>query len=143
LADGTSGFSDRSTEDDRNDSTYLGAKICFWGTCQVTAGFLVACLPSMPVLYNNIKKLTWAVKVGSTMRTLLRRSSNGSGHTSFGNAEVNTIGGGGPGRRYQKGIKVTTNVEFDELVNRTDFSIMSQASVSHADSSSQVSRHVV
>jgi hypothetical protein len=71
---------------DSHDSTYLGAKICCWGTCQVTAGFLVACLPSMPVLYNNIKKHTWAVKVGSTMRTLLRRSSNGSGHTSVGNA---------------------------------------------------------
>lgn len=127
---------------DSHDSTYLGAKICFWGTCQVTAGFLVACLPSMPALYNNMMKNTWAEKVGTSLWTLLRRSNNDSGSASVGKADLNTIGGGGPGKKMPKGSKMMTDVEFEELVNRTDFSMMSQMSGEHGDSSSQISQQV-
>lgn len=44
---------------DSRDSTCLGSKICFWGTLKVTAGFLIEWLPSIPALYNSIKKHTW------------------------------------------------------------------------------------
>jgi hypothetical protein len=129
-----------------NDISYVGSKICFWGTCQVTAGFLVACLPSMPLLWNNIKKQTWAEKMGSGVRTLLRRSKNSSGFESEHKMEVTTIGGGG-GRRYPKGNgrRAATDVEFDELVQRTDSSITSEetGNTEDAHSFSRVSEQTV
>jgi hypothetical protein len=128
---------------DSRDSTYIGSKICFWGTLQVTAGFLIACLPSMPALYNSIKRHTWAEKVGSSVRTLLKRSNDDTKPTSVGKSDLTTIGGGGPGRRFHIGKKSTTDLEFEELVNRTDFSITSQVSAHRGDSSSQISQQVV
>lgn len=95
----------------------------------MTAGFLLACLPTMPLLYNNMKKQTWAEKLGSGVRTLLRRSKTGSGSASEQNTDVTTIGGGCRGRRFQRGAgrRAATDLEFEELVNRMDLSIASQA----------------
>jgi hypothetical protein len=116
---------------DSADMTFLGSKICFWGTCQVTAGFLVACLPTMPLLYRDIKKRTWAKKIGSSMGTFLKRPGEESGPQSMGRAEIVTIGGG----RFQKrsGKKVATDVEFDELVNRTDMSMASRVTTEEGE----------
>lgn len=129
------------------DITYVGAKICFWGTCQLTAGFLVACLPTMPLLYQNVMKQTWAGRMGSTVRTILRRSRDDSGMGSGGKADLSTIGGGGRGKRFQKGSgkRPATDVEFDELVNKTDWSITSRVTTEerYAAGSSKASENNV
>ncbi|KAH7130058.1 hypothetical protein B0J11DRAFT_577610 [Dendryphion nanum] len=117
------------------DITFVGSKICFWGTCQVTAGFLVACLPTTPLLYHNIKKQAWAEKVGSGMRTILRSSRHDSSLASAGRVENTTIGGRGGGKRFQKGSgkRVVTDVEFDELVNGTNLSLASRVTTDGDD----------
>jgi hypothetical protein len=100
---------------DMYDITFIVSKICFWGTCQLTAGFLVACLPTVPMLSNHIKKQSWALRVGSTVRSLLHISRS---EASYNNSNEHTTIGGGNARK--KGVKAVTDIEFEELVNKTD-----------------------
>ncbi|KAF2010559.1 hypothetical protein BU24DRAFT_60777 [Aaosphaeria arxii CBS 175.79] len=109
------------------DVTFIGSKLCFWGTCQVTAGFLVACLPTTPLLFRNMKKRTWAEKLRSCVRKIWKLSTYDSGSTRENRVKNSSSDEGGGSKRFGSGSgkRVVTDVEFDELVNR-DMSIASQ-----------------
>lgn len=109
------------------DITYVANQVCVWGTLQVSAGFLVACLPVFPLLHSNIKKQPWTSKLGSSIKTLFKQSRSGTqGMSTKDKTKAMTIGGGGGGVGGRG--KVPTDVEFDELVNATEVSIVTNAS---------------
>jgi hypothetical protein len=100
---------------DKSDIPFIVSKVCLWGTCQLTAGFLVACLPTMPLFVNHIKKRSWAVRVGSTVRSLLRTSRSEPSHVSNERITIS-----GENSRKKIGKKGATDIEFEELVQKTD-----------------------
>ncbi|KAF2184012.1 hypothetical protein K469DRAFT_710387 [Zopfia rhizophila CBS 207.26] len=106
---------------DRSDTTFLLSRICFCGTTELTAGFLVACMTAAPMMFNHIRKQSWAVRVRSTFRTLFHISRSDNQALS---EPPTTIGG----RKHKHDVKarVATDIEFEELVQRTDnFSMIS------------------
>lgn len=109
----------------RADTTFWMAKVCFFATTQLTAGFLVAALTSFPIFVNHTRKQPWAIRLGSSVKTLLHVSRSGSQRNS---ASANTTIGGNKHKHKAKS-NVVTDVEFEELVNNTLDSV-SMASVS-------------
>lgn len=103
---------------DPTDLTYITAKINFWGTCQITAGFLVACLPVMPTLYTNIEKQPWVQAIRRSTRVVLTPLKN-ENTVKKQTTQVTTIGGGRAGKGFGNGKakKNATDREFELLVN--------------------------
>lgn len=75
------------------------------------------------MLTKHIGKQPWAVKFGSSLQSMLRIS--GSEKSGRSDPIITTIGGGKPKygqREFHQGQ--TRDIEFEELVNKTDFSIL-------------------
>lgn len=98
---------------DRSDVTYLMAKICFWSTTQVLAGFLVSCLPAGRMMAKHVHKQPWASRVESTLRSLLQLSRSESHRPRETPTRGNLP-------KHNMSVKVVTDVEFEELIQTRD-----------------------
>ncbi|KAF2643896.1 hypothetical protein P280DRAFT_477345 [Massarina eburnea CBS 473.64] len=119
----------------RTDNTYFLGKIAFWATCQLTSGFLVACLPAVPVVANHIKQKDWAIRMASSVRSILHVSQKSNDSEPTNNAT--TIGGNK--HKHNVRVKQATDLEFEELVRKTELS--SLASVSRNEMDWEQRRH--
>lgn len=100
---------------DPSDSTFLLFKIWFWATTQLVAGFLVACLTATPVFVKHVKKQSWAVRLASATRRVLRNSQLKDQHQD--QPQVPT-----PPSKAKPNFKakIVSDIEFEELVRKTD-----------------------
>lgn len=124
---------------DKSDIPFVVSKISLWGTCQLTAGFLVACLPTMPLFITHIGKQSWAIRVGSSVRSLLNTSRSQPSQVSNQIAKPGraTISGGNSRKKSGKNV---TDVEFEELVLKSVDENRSTLSISRSQQSEQVTR---
>ncbi|KAL1592717.1 hypothetical protein SLS60_011133 [Paraconiothyrium brasiliense] len=106
----------------QTDVTYQLGFISLWGTVQLAAGFWIVCSPSIPKTINHFRGKPWFLRVETSLRSRLRK---GHPKTEEGDLAQNpTIGGE---RNQRAGREVVTDVEFHELVNKTEASVASRA----------------
>ncbi|KAF1951250.1 hypothetical protein CC80DRAFT_496270 [Byssothecium circinans] len=122
----------------RTDNTYYLAKIAFWATCQLTSGFLVACLPAAPVFANHLKTKGWAIRVASSVRSLLHVSTLARSEAT-GDNQITTIGGNK--HKHSVRVRQATDREFEELVQKTELSSLASVSRTEADTEQPLKRH--
>lgn len=99
----------------QEDITFLLGKISIWGCVELPAGFLIACLPSVPKTVNHVSTKTWCMQLEMSLRSPFHLASEQL--TQMSERRVTSIGG--HGKRDKKGT-VVSDVEFRDLVARTD-----------------------
>ena len=104
----------------QTDVTYQLGFISLWGTAQLVAGFWIVCSPSIPKTFNYLRGKPWVCRVETELRSRLRSSSPKSD-----TQQVPTIGGAG--RKRDGAGRPVSDVEFHDLVNKTERSEMSRA----------------
>ncbi|PVH95308.1 hypothetical protein DM02DRAFT_675611 [Periconia macrospinosa] len=102
---------------DKMDKSYKISNSAIWAVLEVMSGFLVACSPVIPKFLTLVWRTTSSSRIGTTFRTLLRISSNGSRGRSNGPAEdeILTIGRL-PERNRRPGV---SDIDYDNLMEDT------------------------
>ena len=102
------------------DFIWVATLMGMWVEVEVCCGFLVACIPVFPRFFKNERIFS---SMASNLRSLLRIRSSGSAKYAserLGSSDANR----------PKKEAIATDIEFEELVKRTDLSMVS---VSHSD----------
>ncbi len=96
------------------DFIWFATLMGMWVEVEVCAGFLVACVPVLPRFFKNERIFS---SMASNLRSLLRVKSRGS--EKYSSERL----GSSDASRPKKGA-VVTDIEFEELVMRTDLSMV-------------------
>lgn len=96
---------------DKSDKSYKISNNGIWALPEVATGLLVACLPVLPKFLGFVGKTPTVSKLSTKIRSLLGRSSNGSGGSS-GRMDIPTIGQ----VRVRQPVAGPDDIEFDTLI---------------------------
>jgi hypothetical protein len=100
------------------DFTWTLTVMGIFGMTEMCCGFLVASLPVFPRFFKHQPLL---VSMGSSLRSLFRRRNPRS---SSARRSSQRLGSSDGSRSNPKKGQFVSDIEFDELVNRTDLSML-------------------
>ncbi|KAF2257547.1 hypothetical protein CC78DRAFT_538448 [Lojkania enalia] len=97
------------------DRSLWMANLGNWTEPEIMCGFLVMSLPVLPKFLKSIGATPLLGKIGTSFRSLFTRGS--AAHTKTSSGTV--VGSEGPSKDKSGDRQLVTDIEFEELVNRT------------------------